>query len=193
MTDVFDRIYAENLWNGVESRSGPGSGDAATRKLSADLVRLVTELEVQSVLDVGCGDGYWMPDLPGYIGFDWSRIAVRLARRNHPARAFTHRMPNGSYDLVICRDVIQHLPLDGALELLSSLRGRSRRYLLASTYIGGDNVDIAAGEAYSPDLTMPPFDMPPPDYLIFDGHYYHDHDTEQVRDPRKQLGLWAYP
>jgi SAM-dependent methyltransferase len=185
---VFDRIYRENLWNGVESRSGPGSGPVATRRVALALRSLVDNGEIASVLDVGCGDGYWMPDLPGYVGYDASREAIRMSRRRHPDRRYTNVWPTGTFDLVICRDVMQHLPLADGVELLARIRATGSRLLLASTYVGGDNIDIAPGEAYSPDLTAEPFGLPEPDAAIFDGYHYHE--TPELRDERKHLGLW---
>lgn len=187
---VFDRIYRDNLWNGVESRSGPGSGDAATAKVRDQVVALVEELGIASVLDFGCGDSYWTPDLPGYVGYDPTAEAIQRARTNHPERRYTTRRPKGPFDLVILRDVLQHLPLKIGLEKLTQAKA-SGRYLLASTYVGSVNLDIEAGDAYSPDLTQSPFSMPWPDRLIFDGYHYHHHDTDRVRDPSKHLGLWV--
>lgn len=190
--NVFERIYRENLWNGVESRSGPGSGPTATAKVAPAIEAIVDELGVRSVLDVACGDGYWMPDLPGYLGIDVAPDAIRRARRRHPERRYrvadvrTASLP--AFDLVIVRDVIQHHSLvDGAAILAAILRTGSS-WLLASTYVGGENVDIETGDCYSPDLEQPPFSLGTPDRLIPDGYGYGDAD--EVRDPRKHLGLW---
>jgi SAM-dependent methyltransferase len=191
VTDVFDRIYRTNAWQGVESRSGPGSGSSATARVAGEIVRLVDELGVTSVLDIGCGDGYWMPDLPGYVGVDISAEAIALARTRHPGRTYIHQprlQRFDGYDLVITRDAIQHLPLAEGVRLVQVVQRSLARWLLASTFIGGSNVDVAAGDAYSPDLTVPPFALGAPELLIFDGWGYEDGSL--VRDPRKHLGLW---
>jgi SAM-dependent methyltransferase len=186
---IFDDIYRENRWNGIESLSGPGSGDSATREPARALVALVEELSIQSVLDIGCGDGYWMPDLPGYIGCDLSAVAIEQARARHPERTYMVGIPYKYADLVIVRDVIQHLPLaEGHALVTHAWMAATPGWLLASTYVGGSNVDIAAGDAYSPDLTAPPFYLPVPDRVIFDGYHYHE--TPELRDERKHLGLW---
>jgi hypothetical protein len=91
--------------------------------------------------------------------------------------------------LVIVRDVVQHLPLREGVLLLRKAAGIGR-WLLASTYVGGVNEDISVGDCYAPDLTARPFGLHAPDRMIFDGHHYHQHDTDQVRDARKHLGLW---
>lgn len=184
---VFDDIYRENRWNGIESRSGPGSGTEATEAVVTELQALVAELGIGSVLDAACGDSFWMPDLPGYVGIDVAPEAIRLARERHPARAYLVgnivEMWLPAFDLVIFRDVVQHLPLDVGVAAIAALRASGSRWLLASSFVGGQNVDIEAGDAYAPDLTAPPFSIGEPDRLIFDGY-------PGTRDPRKHLGLW---
>lgn len=193
MNDIFQTIYRENRWNGIESRSGPGSGPVATRHVADAILGLVDELGVRSVLDAACGDGYWMPDLPGYTGVDVAPEAVRIARRRHPDRRYLVgsvaqiRLPR--VDLVIFRDAMQHLSLRDGMAALAGIVEAGPRWLLASTYVGGENVDIVTGDAYSPDLSAPPFDLGQPMRLIFDGYTYHDPDA--VRDERKHLGLWT--
>jgi SAM-dependent methyltransferase len=191
---AFERIYRANKWNGVESRSGPGSGAVATARVAAAIVELVQRLGVRSVLDVGCGDGYWMPDLPGYTGIDPAPSAIRLARERHPERGYLvgdvrdpgpwHRQ----YDMVISRDAMQHLPLHMALDVLDTIRATGSTWLLASTYWAGRNVDIAAGGYYEPDLEAAPFSLGTPAELVFDGWDYGVPNL--VRDARKHLGLW---
>jgi SAM-dependent methyltransferase len=150
---------------------------------------------VRSVVDAACGDGYWMPDLPGYTGIDVSAEAIELAQRRHPERRYlvgslaTVRIPTA--DLVIFRDALQHLSLNDGTAALARIIESGPRFLLASTYIGGLNEDITTGDAYSPDLMGQPFNLGEPDRMIFDGYHYHEHGTDAVRDPRKHLGLWS--
>lgn len=189
---VFDTIYRTNAWNGRESRSGPGSGASATVGVASEIVELVAELGATSVLDVACGDGYWMPDLPGYLGVDIAAEAIRLARKRHPDRNYRQVDAGvtvlGSFDLVIVRDVIQHLSLSEGVALLASVKATGSRWLLASSFMGGVNIDISTGDSYSPDLTAEPFGFPQPDRRIFDGWDYAD--PAAVRDDRKYLCLW---
>lgn len=192
MTGVFDRIYRDNVWNGVESRSGPGSDTAATARVAPAILALVDELGISSVLDVACGDGYWMPPLPGYLGIDVAGEAIARSRRRHPDRDYlvgnVAAIAPRPFDLVIFRDAMQHLPLGDGLAALEAIRASGSRWLLASTYVGGENVDVGVGDCYSPDLAVAPFSLGPPERLIFDGYRYDDPDA--ARDPRKHLGLW---
>jgi hypothetical protein len=93
-----------------------------------------------------------------------------------------------SADLILLRDMQQHLPLRDAVAVLDAIRRSGSRWLLASTYVGGRNVRVAAGGFYEPDLEAPPFDMPPAARLYHDGYSY-DGD-ESLRDARKMLALW---
>lgn len=187
---VFSDIYKRNSWNGVESLSGPGSGPTATKHVAPAILALVAELGITSVLDVACGDGYWMPDLPGYVGIDVAPEAIAKAQRRHRDRRYVvaGAPPLLAFDLVIVRDAIQHLSFADGLALLATIRETGSRWLLASTYLDVPNVDIATGDFYSPNLEAEPFSLGPPERLIFDGYGYADPD--EIRDPQKHLGLW---
>lgn len=189
---TFSDIYRTNRWGGRESLSGPGSGTAATARVAEALKTLVAELGVTSVLDVGCGDGFWVPDLPGYVGVDVAPEAIERARVNHPTRVFevcdARRDVLPRAELVIVRDAIQHLPLVDGRALLHNVVVSGATWLLASTFPGGPNVDIAEGEVYTPDLQAYPFTLGLAEMVIADGYAY---EGEGIRDPRKLLGLWG--
>ena len=154
------------------------------------IVQLVGWFDIRSVTNVGCGEDWWMPDLPGYAACDIAPEAITAAKRNHPDRTYVlwdaSRKPIRRADLVVCRDVVQHLSVEDGRRLLPNLM--VGKYLLASTYIDGDNIDIVTGDAYRPNLEAEPFTMPPALLLIHDGYEYHDGD--RLRDPAKMLGLW---
>lgn len=192
MSSVFDRIYERNAWHGRESLSGPGSGTASTTRLVPELLSLVARTGARSVLDAACGDGFWMPDLPGYIGIDLVSAAVERARARRPDRdlrvADIRRDALPAADLVILRDALQHLPIADARAALANIARSGSRWLLASTYEGGANVDVADGGDWCPDLQASPFDLPAPVARIFDGWGWEDPD--ELRDARKWLGLW---
>lgn len=186
MNETFDRIYETNGWNGVESRSGPGSSSVEARELAPDIVALVERLQIASVLDVGCGENFWTPDLPGYIGIDVSRLAIEVARRRRPERDF--RIDDGApypeCDLVLVRCVIQHLSMVDAAALLGRVSESGARWLLCTTYLCGANVDITTGGGYWPNMEEPPFLLGTPEDLLVDGR------TDDNPDKEPRLGLW---
>lgn len=191
----FSQIYRENIWRGTDSLSGPGSGIPATTFTGHAIVDLVFRMNFRSILDVGCGDGFWMPSLPGYVGIDPTPEAIARARENHPDRAYLLgdiRTVTLQADLVIVRDVMQHLAIGEAQSLLAAAFARGK-FVLASTYKGGKNEGIDEGRllkgwAYDIDLEQPPFSLPLPAEYIVDGYDYLV--AGQIRDASKFLGLW---
>jgi len=153
-------------------------------------------LHIRSVLDVGCGDGYWMPDLPGYIGIDVSKVSIDLSRLRHPSRSYIRCNlldTTMRADLIILRDVVQHLSLEEGTALVHAAHERCQ-WLLASTYVGGENTGLnreqqERGYGYPNDLTVDPFHLGQPVNTYFDGAGWQD--PAEVRDKRKVLGLWT--
>lgn len=192
--DAWYEIYRQNIWNGVESLSGPGSGDSATAPMKEELATLVRTLDVDTVLDVACGDGYWMPPLPGYVGIDVAPQAIARARQNHPDREYVEGdflTANVRADLIIMRDVLQHLSLEVAKQMVRRALLRCE-WLLASSYKGGKNTGLSyqmlmKGKAFDCNLEQPPFRLGQPIAWIPDGYAYDGHG---IRDERKILGLW---
>ena len=191
LAGVFDAIYRRNAWNGVETRSGPGSSPHTTARVRQALLELTAELGVASVVDGACGEGLWQPELPGYVGLDVSAEAIAAARRHHPEREYRVadlREGCPRADLVIVRDAIQHLSLADGRAVLAAIRASGSSWLLASTYVSGRNERIRTGGFYSPDLEQEPFGLPPALRLYHDGYDYGTGTT--LRDPSKMLGLW---
>lgn len=188
---TFDGIYVRNGWNGIETGSGPGSHVIPTSHVARRLVEWVAELDIRTVLDVGCGEGSWQPDLPGYVGLDVSAVAIERARRRHPSRAYRVGQWDAMHDradLVILRDVVQHLPLVSGAALVHAIAESGSAWLLASTYADGTNVDVRAGDCFNPDMCAPPFGLDAPFRIVPDGWSYHEPGV--VRDPSKFMGLW---
>jgi SAM-dependent methyltransferase len=180
----FEEVYRNNAWRGVETRStGPRGAEAVPLVVPA-LEALAERLGVESVLDVGCGEGYWMPDLPGYVGIDVSQEALKVARERHPDNDY--RLFRGedlpACGLVICRSTIQHMSVGDGVALLDMIRASGAKWLLATTYPEGGNEDIPFsirdGVGYKPDMTEAPFGLGAP--------------QESLRDIPEDavLGLW---
>ncbi len=183
---VFDNIYKDNRWGGKESRSGVGAGTVAIEHIATPIRELVERLGCKSVLDVGCGDGFWMPDLPGYIGIDVSAAALYLHRKRHPDRDL--RLDNGASpypqtDLTISRCVMQHLSFPDAQRLLDRM---TSPMLLLTSNAKGQNRSIQSGEGYWINLEAKPFGFGPPIERIKDGQS-DDFDYDNF------LGLWVNP
>jgi ubiquinone/menaquinone biosynthesis C-methylase UbiE len=104
------------------------------------LCSLIPSREVQSVLDVGCGEGYLARAVHERFpcfeihGIDASASAIERARKRCPEASFSQgRLEDLAgwdrrFDLVICSEVLEHLP--NPLDSLRILARRSRYYAL---------------------------------------------------------------
>jgi hypothetical protein len=190
---VFEEIFRENRWGDPESRSGLGSNLLFTETLRAELPRVIEEFGVRSMLDLPCGDFFWMQLLAldlDYLGGD---IVPQLVERNQ--RLFgdeRHRFEEldivrdrlPTVDLVFCRDCLVHLSYADALRALGNVRRSGSTYLLTTTYFDRQsNRDIRTGDWRTLNLRLPPFGLPPPLRLI-------DEQAPQEGFRDKALGLW---
>ncbi|MFQ5612519.1 MAG: methyltransferase domain-containing protein [Anaerolineae bacterium] len=113
------------------------------RRFHRRIIRLVQSTGARHLLDAGCGEGFTMRALVEaglqmeMVGVDFSRegLAWHQARQmaHSPLQvADVHRLPfrDGSFDLALCLEVLEHLP-DSALGLRELLR-ISRDYVLVS-------------------------------------------------------------
>jgi SAM-dependent methyltransferase len=92
---------------------------------------------VDSLLDVGCGDGRitnrLVERIPRVVGVDASAAALSYVDcENHQGPVDQLDFPDDSFDLVSCLEVIEHLP-DGVFEAcLAEIQRVARRYVLIS-------------------------------------------------------------
>jgi SAM-dependent methyltransferase len=197
--EVFDRIHAAREWGDSESVSGPGSGLARTGSIREALSALLRELEVERLLDAGCGDFHWLrvAELPvrEYVGVDVvpDLIAEVIDRYAEPGRRFEHaditcdRLPRT--DFVLCREVLMHFPDEDVLAAVTNLKRTRAPWLLTTTFVdrpANETIELGAWRALN--LEAPPFSFPPPLRTFEDIPLV---DREQFLD--KRLALWELP
>jgi hypothetical protein len=170
---VFRQIYQENAWGDAESRSGTGSNLAQTARLRAELPGLLRRLQVRTLLDLPCGDFYWMQhvDLTGvdYVGGDIvpELIAENQRRYGGPGRRFQVidlvQDPLPRVDLVLCRDCFVHLSFEYITGAVANLRRSGSTYLAATTYPNTlQNLDVPSGKWRPLNMRLAPFQFPEP-------------------------------
>ena len=167
-TEVFDDIYRRKIW-------GDGSGGGSDPEIAAPWCRLV-ERSIRlfsscRVLDIGCGDGRLAGAIQWgatrYTGIDCSRAALHV-HPMHDVRLMDalEELPDRYFDLVLLKEVTQHLPNAD----VSRLMERLRRYpvILHCSGIGGvANGDIKMGEGRYVDLAAAPFSLPAREVLRY--------------------------
>lgn len=194
---VFSAIHAKNAWGDPESLSGPGSTQERAASFLAELVRIVTSLEVETLLDAPCGDFNWAGPLadavPCYVGVDVVPALIAANQRHAgPRRQFLCRdivheaLPPA--DLVLCRDGLVHLSNAEVRAALGNLRRTGARWLV-TTHFAGDhpNADITTGNWRPLNLERAPFHFPPALDRIDEQCGY---DAGKWRD--KGLSLWDF-
>jgi SAM-dependent methyltransferase len=125
---TFEDIYSYGGWGGLGS--GPGSLPRNARPYVEFVANLLQSHSVRTVVDVGCGDWQMWPagmfdGIDKYVGFDIveSVIESRAAHQSsrcefHVADATVMTLPPG--DLLLCKEVLQHLPNAEVLGFLES-------------------------------------------------------------------------
>jgi SAM-dependent methyltransferase len=193
---IFTDIFRGNKFGGTVSVSGIGSDLQQTRVLIYQLPDLLRKEHVRSVLDIPCGDFFWMRhvDLTGidYLGADIVKELIERNQQQHQRGGVRFqrldlvkdRLPEA--DLVLCRDCIVHLSFAEARRALLNICASRARLLLTTTFPDRKiNVDIRTGDWRTLNLVLPPFSLPPPMRLVNEGctegyGAYAD----------KSLGLW---
>jgi SAM-dependent methyltransferase len=188
-TKKFYRHQARNM----DSLSGPGSDLAQTAAVRRRLPELLREFNCSSLLDLPCGDFYWMNTLALDIDYVGGDIVAELIERNQrqfqgARRRFLQldlqRDELPASDLVLCRDCLVHFSNRDIVLALENIKRSGCRYLLTTTFVDRDrNSDIVTGKWRPLNLQRPPFALPAPIELIDEAH-----PVQRFRD--KHLGLW---
>lgn len=180
--EVFREIYEKSGWNLThqDSVSGEGSDAVQTAQLRAALPSLLRQLKVKTLLDIPCGDFYWMQqvDLSGvhYTGADIVPALIRQNRQRFTGDRRTFRLLDltqdslPAADLIFCRDCLVHLSLADIRAALSNIAQSGATWLLVTHFPEEKaNKDIVTGGWRPLNFCLPPFDLPAPYQLINEG------------------------
>ncbi len=171
LTSVFAAKYEGGSdWGG---HSGFGSSPPHMAPYIHFVGQFIHLNNVRSIVDIGCGDWQFSRFInmgeASYTGFD---VVPGLVERNRvryghervrfemmPEDAGT--LPEG--DLLLIKDVLQHLPQEMVQDILRRALPRFRYALITNSYRKLDaapvNIDITAGGFRPLDLTAPPFEV----------------------------------
>lgn len=192
--NIFTHVYELNAWGSAESRSGAGSTRERGSHFRAELLEVLGQFNIASIVDAPCGDFNWMRDVIGehdYVGIDivGELIAANGKRYGSAHRRFLcgdltrHSLPKA--DLILSRDCLVHFSYADIWAAISNFRRSGSKYLLTTTFPNSVNVDIRTGGWRPLNLQAEPFAFPKPLAVI--GEFPAG---VKVDYPDKQLCLW---
>jgi SAM-dependent methyltransferase len=189
---TFSAIYKTNIWDSQESVSGKGSELRSTSVIREQLPIIIANYNIQSMLDVPCGDYNWMKTVQKsciYIGGD---IVAELIEKNLKLYSSDKvqfmqiditkdTLPK--VDLIFCRDCLQHLSYKKVAEALSNFKNSGSKYLLVTSYPKTwINYDINDGRYRALNLQKSPFRLPSPLLKIKEVKYSEPDKTMLLYD-----------
>ncbi len=160
---VFQRIYETKVWDNPSNNSESLSGDGSTLKntilIRQTIVRILSEYNIKTILDIGCGDWNWMKEisayLPDYTGIDAALNVINRNKKfqsgnirffNDISLSFLKKTPSKYYDLVLLRHVLEHSPTKYNVDLLKEVKRCARFALITSAL--HDNPETNNGEIF---------------------------------------------
>ena len=193
---IFNKIYRLNNWGDSHSVSGPGSNLKNTEILRKELPIILKELDIKTLLDIPCGDYFWMKEIilpiDFYIGAD---IVDNIVERNkslyeNDKRKFINlditkdKLPKT--DAIFCRDCLPHFSIKLIKASLRSIKQSGAKYFFTSTYLScGNNEDINVGAFRAINFQIEPFNFPEPIRIINDPCI-----TAKAILDDKSIGIW---
>jgi SAM-dependent methyltransferase len=129
-SSLFDEYY-EQAWSQIAGSIGPQEQERIKQTLS-----LIPE-DCPSILDVGCGDGRITNCLVSQyrkvVGLDDSREALRHVKAEKIVGAIECLpFPDRSFDLVLCCEVLEHLPFRAYPNGLKELERVAAKYIIVT-------------------------------------------------------------
>jgi SAM-dependent methyltransferase len=171
---VFETIYAQSIWGG-------GSGAGSDLERAAVYVALVQHLletrAIRRVVDLGCGDWRFARhiDWSGveYFGYDVVPSVIANNQAHYGASnvqfglADVTDMKIEACDLLLCKDVLQHLDNSRVAGVLRNLA--NARYWLVANDFHPVNFDCLTGDTRPINITAAPFAVDARPLAAWDG------------------------
>lgn len=179
---VFDKIFLDNAWGGHDSKSGPGSNIIQTEVLRNALPDFFLKHQVKSILDIPCGDFYWMKEIKGnlskvidrYTGGDIVGEIIASNNLKYQDTKFsfqclditTSALPK--VDLIFCRDCLVHLSYPNIYHALRNIKKSGSSFLLTTSFTDTNrkNKNIGTGGWRPLNFQKFPFYFPVPEDII---------------------------
>ena len=169
---IWSNIYLKNTLEN-KGYTNSGSNLTQTETLRKEIPNIIKKYKIKSILDIPCGDFYWMKEINlkgiNYIGAD---IVPDMIKKN--TEEFTTNNINFKTldltsdglpysDLIFCRDCLVHLSYENIFKVLKNIKKTKSKYLMTTNYLSIDvNRNIPQGSWRSINLCKPPFNFNSP-------------------------------
>jgi len=171
--DVFTSIFETNYWGDRDSVSGEGSNLEQTKHLRSELINILNQYHIKSILDIPCGDFHWMSRLDlkdvKYVGGDIVDSLIDTNRKNYSTDQKSFKVLDiiedklPTVDIVFVRDCLVHLSDENIKKAFQNIKKSESKYLLTTSFIKQvGNKDIITGDWRPINLQLAPYNLPKP-------------------------------
>ena len=196
----FSYIYKTKYWKGSGdgSLSGAGSNEITTSKIKRELQIFFKETNIQSILDIPCGDWKWMSTMDftkiNYMGSDVVKEMIDHNNKRYSSDNIKFKVQSliddnlDKADMIIVRDLLVHLDTSDILKCLKNIKKHNFKYIAITNYpmLKVQHQDKFMGDKWRPiNLSGEPFNLKQPDYNLDDTSIVQDHDID------KYLSVWT--
>lgn len=186
--DAFEKIYRTRYWGYADNETLSGGGSTKRVNILRTLffTWFINNNQIKKVYDI-CGDCNWQHDFVKlvktkdfeYFGFDISPTALNSAKEKNkgnclkfsekPIDLCRHvlKCDDGDNSMIIIKEVIQHLPLNLAINMLRNIKKSGIKYLAITNHDSNifnvtANRNINIGSFYPNNMFLPPFNFKNP-------------------------------
>ena len=176
--------------------SGTGSSSESTNNIRKYLQKFINVNQIKSLLDIPCGDFYWLSKLNllniQYIGADIVDEIILDNKNNHTNKNLTFinldiindELP--MVDLIFVRDCFVHLKNEQIIKALKNIINSNSKFLATTTFVNTKNNSYSSNaDRWRPiNMCQEPFNLPKPLELLNDTPLLASNDQD------KYIGIW---
>jgi predicted TPR repeat methyltransferase len=163
--EKFDKIYLENVWG---YKSGPGSDPDFAKRWIDTVNYFLSQEDIKTVIDVGCGDWRIGKNL-NLEGIDYTGVEVSsvIFKETVLNSADNIKFINADFqtldihdaDLIIIKDVLQHLSNSSIYIMINKIMEKSRYALFCDDMLEENNLEDCDGGYRGIDISESPFNF----------------------------------
>jgi len=183
-------------------KNGFASKASNTNSVRNCLGRILHDFNIESVLDVPCGDGGWQHLIPGienvtYVGADINIKALETAKHRETNSDMEYMLFDSvhfplqrSFDLILLRDAVEKQRVQDTLTAVLNFKTSNSKYIAATFWphskqdVNEGAYDLADAGWYEANLIEKPFSFPAPIATC------ENDDPGGAHRGKQYLGIW---